>query len=309
MKKKSSALPSFADKVLKVLKRAQTQKLVDLSAFREGKAIAEKHEEEVADRIGQLESQPAFALYALAQNQLSLLVEILCQLRELSKFTNTILDAEEEYMPTGPPMSPITISQFTSWSTFDLAFGSRRENLADIAKKVGLWTGLHASYGELFEKFSQSRMGLYRHEGQEAADRVKLCDVVTGESHSCVVPAGELGAKGHLWFTRILPPPDKQWSSSVVFGTPYKLIHTPEKEWLHYLERNLAKTKRKSDAEAAEFLLKYGLAPCYWLEYLHDAYFNHTSGLILIKGVPDILESLPHGDPSSMKKHGLISKV
>ncbi len=50
----------------------------------------------------------------------SYLEEELVNLPALSKFGNAYFTAAEEYMPSGPPESPITGSYFSLWGIFDL---------------------------------------------------------------------------------------------------------------------------------------------------------------------------------------------
>ncbi|PCK01978.1 MAG: hypothetical protein COA42_22550 [Alteromonadaceae bacterium] len=44
-------------------------------------------------------------------------------------------------------------------------------------------------------------------------------------------------------------------------------------------------------------LMKYGLQPCYWLEYVFQAYkgVSPSHNVILLDGVPDIAASRPEG--------------
>jgi hypothetical protein len=55
-----------------------------------------------------LVSNPLHGIYAYAQNKLSVMVEQLGALPPLTKMANVISDAEDEYLPSGPPMSPLT---------------------------------------------------------------------------------------------------------------------------------------------------------------------------------------------------------
>ena len=62
---------------------------------------------------------PAHAAYIFVQNRVSLIGEQLTALREMDPLESVISRAEDEYMPSGPPMSPLTMSYFTCWSFFD----------------------------------------------------------------------------------------------------------------------------------------------------------------------------------------------
>jgi len=46
--------------------------------------------------------------------------------------------------------------------------------------------------------------------------------------------------------------------------------------------------KKVSQEKAHYYLMKFGLDRYYWLEYLFEAYVNHTPNIIFIRGLPDI---------------------
>ena len=58
---------------------------------------------------------PCHAIYALAENVASLMSASISELREAKGFVRIVGNAEDEYMPSGPPMSPLTVSYFTMW--------------------------------------------------------------------------------------------------------------------------------------------------------------------------------------------------
>ncbi|MDJ0838011.1 MAG: hypothetical protein QNK37_15965 [Acidobacteriota bacterium] len=290
-------VPRIVDKIMKALKREKARKVIDFETLDQARQIAAEQAMKLPSPETLQKTHPAFGIYLFTQNHLVGLLELTSEMRELNQFLDLIEEAQDEYMPSGPPMSPITKSQFFAWFCCDLALGANRENLAEILGTVGLWAGFHPSYGPLFKNFAASRLGLYRHEGVHDGC-VKLREVGTGAFFECIVSSGDLGKEGHLWLTRILPPP-AGWQKHVVFGTPYQLLLTGEDEWTAFLKRNYPATRRKSDQEAHYFLMKYGLSRNYWLEYLFQAYVNHTPNIIYIRGLPDIEESRPHSSINS----------
>ena len=46
-------------------------------------------------------------------------------------------------------------------------------------------------------------------------------------------------------------------------------------------------------------LLKYGLVPDYWNEYVFQAYAGHTDTAVYLSGIPDRPDTLPCFDPDS----------
>jgi hypothetical protein len=75
--------------------------------------------------------------------------------------------AEEEYMPAGPPMSPLTSSYFWMWALYDLRIGKSTDTLAycQIAAKDVIQMNVHQL--DALKKMEGSRMGIYEHVGKE----------------------------------------------------------------------------------------------------------------------------------------------
>ena len=129
--------------------------------------------------------------------------------------------------------------------------------------------------------------------------------MITNTEIKAIAPSGYLGHAGEIWFARVFPPPFEMATLdySLVFTTPYvltnqetqrELIFSVEKDWLAYFQRNLPKTSEDTEVLAYEHLMKYGLDRNYWNEYVFLSYRNHQSDMILLEGIPDIPESLPH---------------
>ena len=303
-KKTSHNTKPLSKKILFSAQQLLKTKVVNITEWREAKIRAEDYQKTVIsdDELSKLD--PVHGVYTYGQNKLSVFVEQLAQLPALSQLTNAYADAEEKYMPSGPPMSPLTKSYFICWGFFDLCAGAKKETFGsvtiDLCKFFGVDTGLIG----VFEKMQNSRMGFYVHEG--SSDKcVFLRELITNREIETVVPSGYRGTQGEIWFARVMPPPFEtgQFGYSVVLTTPYVVgelqdkshfLRGSEKGWLEYFERNLKKTGRGDKASAYEFLLKYGLDRTYWNEYVFLAYVNHQQDMILLAGFPDTPASLPH---------------
>ena len=75
-------------------------------------------------RLGEGEPlDPLHTVYLAVQHAASIFAERVSVLDEFEPYYEIVLKAEEEYMPSGPPMSPLTRSYFTTWAFFDLGFG------------------------------------------------------------------------------------------------------------------------------------------------------------------------------------------
>jgi hypothetical protein len=247
---------------------------------------------------------PTHATYLAAQNLVSYLAEEMSTLRELWEYSAIVGQAEDEYLPDGPPLSPLTRSYFTTWSFFDAAFGQDRETIGTCLLDIGPDLGISPDYLKVIRLFQQSRMGIYEHRGVMEG-RVRLQELISGRSHTCLVPAGYLGRAGELWYARVLPP-FTDAGDSVVFTTPYHLIAPGKEEWAAFLHRTMARTGlpiRQQTADetgqadrypALEALMKYGLHPNYWHEFIFLAYYNHRHDVVFLTGLPDVPDSLPH---------------
>src|SRR5437763_2635642 len=84
---------------------------------------------------------------------------------------------------------------------------------------------MHPELLRLIRLMQESRMGLYIHRGRRDGLTV-LEDIVTGSVYRAIVPSGDCGEKGELWYVRVLPPPLSGGQEHViVFTTPYIVLH------------------------------------------------------------------------------------
>lgn len=290
----SAELGPVAKKVVRAIAAAQKARVVDLRAFREGTARAAELQTTVASRDDLADYHPAHAAYICVQNQVSVLSEQLTALPETRKFAQRIAAAEDEYQPSGPPMSPLTTSYFTCWAFFDASVGLRRETLGTCILALGRTIGMDAAFLALVRKMQRSRMGVYAYEGVDDSldEIVVLRDLVTGTRMRCVSPSGWTGTPGELWLARVLPPPVATSDVSVVFTTPYVLHGTTEADWIAYFARTFGSAN--GDAAKTDAALKFGID---WSEYIFAGYEGHTSQAVFLTGLPDVPSSLPHYSP------------
>ena len=290
---------SVADKIAKKILSSRGSKVVDLASWREGRKMAiEAGFGDDGLALGKLAGRdPCHALYALGQNVASLMAESISGMREAKGYVRIAGSAEDEYMPGGPPMSPLTVSYFTMWALFDVRFGSSRETMGSCILRIAPEFDSPSWLMDTVERMQQSRMGFYVQCGSEG-DGVLLREVGTREIVSCTVPAGYTGREGQIWFVRVLPPPNRLCRHHIVFNTPYVIRDYPERAFVDYLERELARMKAKKRPpgtdDAHGRLMKYGPDPNHWNEYILCAYSGHKDEVIFLTGIPDIRESLPH---------------
>jgi hypothetical protein len=102
---------------------------------------------------------PVHAVYVFIQHLSSHFAELVSRLPEMRAWTKVVGDAEEEYMPSGPPMSPLTRSFFTTWAYYDLKVGGDTLGTCQIAANDVVMMNPH-QLGVL-RKLCESRMGFY----------------------------------------------------------------------------------------------------------------------------------------------------
>lgn len=308
LKRKSRGHRSISKRVIAELRKHRSRKVVDISELKQAKIDAENLESSVITRNELSELDPLHAIYAYAQNILSVFVEQISELPAVSKLARAYADAEEEYMPSGPPISPLTTSYFSCWGFFDLCVGIKKESFAtiviDICRELNLDQGLI----KIFECMQNSRMGFYIHEGISDG-LVQLRELVTHKQFGAIVPSGYEGRTDEIWFARVMREPFAEFKRgySVVFTTPYiiselqngRFVFSNESHWDSFFERNLEKTKIEEKHRAYEFFMKYGLNRHYWNEYVFEGYVNHRENMILLAGFPDIPSSRPHSSENS----------
>lgn len=295
----------IAQRVIRDLKKHTNRKILDLQAYRQTRQDASDSEKRNISEAEMADLDPLHAAYAYAQNKLAALIEQLSALPALSPLIKPYFDAEDVYLPSGPPMSPLTQSYFSCWGFFDLCAGLKKETLATVVIDVGKALKIDSELITIFDTMQRSRMGIYRNDGADGS-LVRLTEFITGQSVTAIVPAGYQGETGEIWFTRVMPPPvsDIGAGYSLVFLTPYILVGvwsgnaatSPVGQWEAFLERTLPKTGVKETVGAYEKLMKYGLSKNYWNEFIMDGFLSSKPEAIALAGVPDVRSSLPHAN-------------
>ena len=290
---------SVADRMAKKILASRGSKVADLAGWREAREMALDAgfggEGPVPARFADLD--PCHGIYVMTENIVSLLSEAMSTMREAKGYVRIVGTAEDEYMPSGPPMSPLTASYFTMWAFFDVRFGSSGETMGSCILRIAPAFDLPAWLTDAIERMQQSRMGFFVYCGSEG-EAILLREVGTREVVSCAVPAGYAGSEGEVWFARVLPPPHELCRHHIVFTTPYVIGGWPESAFVDYLEREIARMKARKKPPRTDdlhgHLMKYGPEPNHWNEYVFCAYTGHRKEAIFLTGIPDIRESLPH---------------
>jgi hypothetical protein len=233
---------------------------------------------------------PAHAAYVYAHNVVSSLAEKVTSWVEMKPFVKIIARAEDLYMPSSPPMSPLTTSYFSCWSFFDACAGPANETIGSVLLEFCWYFDIGNELSRLIRIMQGSRMGFYVNRGRQG-DLLILEELVTGAVCTAMVPAGDFGKSGELWYVRVLPPPFGGGSAHVLFTTPYIVLTPDSSEWPAYFSRALPKQHGIEDYERH---MKFGPTRNYWNDFVFEGYVNYKAGAVYLAGVPDIPASRPH---------------
>jgi hypothetical protein len=203
------------------------------------------------------------------------------------------------------------------WTAADLRFGPYKETLATIFSHVGRAMGFDEATMRAVNAISESRFGIYEVERTGAPSECRpfvATDLATGERLT-VIGANDLATRSGLWLMRFLPnlapiPAHPQAPvSHVALASPY-LLEGSKREWLAYLDRQLrpshsspvANDGHFDEAAVTAFFKAYD-EPRRFMEYIVDGYLGQNAeGSILLTGLPDRPESLPHHPDFDPKK-------
>lgn len=158
---------SVADKIARKAAAQVRSKVIDLSEVRADRALVQEtglYKGRIQELIAE-GYDPAFAIYAQGLTLVSLFAEAISGMSEAKGYAKAVAKAEDEYVPEGPPISPLTASHFNMWAFFDLQFGSSRETIGTCILRVTESTGMPAWIADIVRPMQQSRMGFYVHMG------------------------------------------------------------------------------------------------------------------------------------------------
>ena len=287
-----------AEKIAKKVNLLSRSKTAVLDGWREGRSRA--LEIDISEDGLSLDKfpncSPCHALYVEAAIIVFRMADTIAEFKEAKGFVRIVDEAEDEYEPNGPPISPLTDNYFGMWSAFDVRFGSSRETMGSCTLRIVSDFNCPNLVFNAIERLHQSRMGFYVQCGFEGSE-VLLREVGTQEIISCAVPSGYLGSEGQVWFARVLPPIDRLGDPHFMITTPYVFREEPESVFVDYLEREIARMKqanRQLEADDVHYhLMKYGSEPNHWNKYIFLAYSNFQYEAIFLTGIPDIPHSLP----------------
>jgi hypothetical protein len=237
---------------------------------------------------------PIHAAYVFIQQISSQFAEGVAGLPEMKSWARTVEKAEDEYMPEGPPVSPLTRSYFWTWALYDLRIGNSTDTLAYCQIAANDLFQLNVHQLEALKNLEGSRMGIYEHLGFQGP-HVRLRELINNDELSCLCTSGYKGQVGELWYVRLLPPLEPQLATFwVSMTTPYVLIETTKSDWISFLKHATVEIEGPNERTRLRSLLKFGPETNYWHEFVFKAYHHHQFDAVFLAGIPDVQASLPH---------------
>jgi len=278
-------------------KRSQKQKRPNKRMMTAAESLSDGIED-VEMLIQEEGLDPVFAAYSVIQNFTSRFAQDICHLPELKAWTKEVEKAEDEYMPMGPPMSPLTGSFFWTWALYDLCIDKSTDTMAcrQLARNDVLQ--MSSSQLDVTKNLANSRMGIYEHIGMKGP-HILLRELITDSQLLCHCASEYRGRKGELWYVRLVPPLEPQQANYwVTITTPYILTKASKADWIDFLKRTMVQCDGPDEATRLYNLFKRGLEPNYWNEFVCQAYHNYQYDAIFLAGIPDMKKTLPHASRS-----------
>lgn len=278
----------------------KNQKIINIKDLHEAKKKSEEDLKSIKtpQQLG-TDYHPFHAVYVSTQNLVSLLAENLTVFEELDELSSKVEKAQDTYMPDYPPMSPVTQSFFTFWAFFDLRFGIDKETIGTCIIDLNDILQIDEGTIELIKNLQSSKIGIYAHKGCNKDGSINLYEIFTHKEYKCYSSSTYQGNEGEIWLVRLAPPPFSLSDLYITITTPYVINNSKQRDWEEYFERVLPGIGINPPLLAYNELMKYGIIPDYWNEYIFQAYSNYINTAIFLYGIPDKSEDLPHFDPDT----------
>ncbi len=223
---------------------------------------------------------------------------------------------EEEYMPGGPPMSPVYDSYLIQHLLAEVPVGIANETPYSVLTRMLARDPQRRAFHELAACLAASHLDLYQVHAAKGLN-AELENARTGERFEAHL-TGAFLRSGDRVLARVM----KFGDHSYICDSPY-LLDAPINDWIAYLERATSpteaaakpepsaskskltskqkaklKAKQRAASPAQDVVrhLKFGESERFWLDYVMDAYLGERNGIVYLAGVPDRPELLPHSE-------------
>ncbi len=231
-------------------------------------------------------------------------------------------EVEAEYMPGGPPMSPVYDSFAMQFVLGGVPQGIGNETPYSVLARLLLRDPSRARLHAMAQSLAHARFELYR--VKSASDHDAELEPVRGGNAFRVRLTGPFLRTGDFGLMRVLRFDDKffiadspyllkasagDWREHLVrivaqqqgaptATAPQKASKLSSKERARRRQKDKAKANRNEPEEIIKRYLQFGLSDRYWFDYVMDAYAGERNGIVFLAGVPDRPELLPHSAES-----------
>lgn len=283
----------ISDTVIKVYDRLRLDEKLDFSNIENSIDRLETLDENLLKEIKKLGFDPSFRVYADYQNLLSVFEEEATIHRDFKFYNKKVLKFNRNYMPSYPPMSPVTDAYFAYWVLCDFQFGKNKETINTVFTDVGRSENFEEMIFKIGENLHDSHMKFYRHMGFQDG-LILLKDIMTDEILLAKSSSGYDGSEGEIWFVRIVENLDDVHDYYVLLTTPYVILKYSVDDWIAFFRRQgIEKGDSEMGIKYRDFMTNPPI-PNYWMEYLVDAYVNFNPHSINLTGIPDLPGTKPH---------------
>lgn len=225
-------------------------------------------------------------------------------------------EVEDEYMPGGPPHSPIYDSFSMQFVLGSVRQGIGNETPYSVLARLLQRDPSRARLQAMAQTLADARFELYR--VTSTGGHRATIEPVRGGTALSVRLTGPFLRPGDFGLMRVLSFDNEHF----IADSPY-LLKASEQDWLDHLarvvvqqqalgatsasqkasklsskeqarrrQRDKAKADRNEPEEIIKRYLQFGLSSRYWFDYVMDA--GERCGIVLLAGVPDQPEHLPH---------------
>jgi hypothetical protein len=227
-------------------------------------------------------------------------------------------EVEEEYMPGGPPQSPVYDSFSMQFVLGSVPQGIGNETPYSVLARLLQRDPSRARLQSMAQSLADARFELYR--VRSTSDHRADIEPVRGGAALSVRLTGPFLRPGDFGLMRVLSFDNEHF----IADSPY-LLKASEQDWLDHVARivdqqqapgfpsvskktsklsskeqarrrqkDKAKAARNEPEEVIKRYLQFGLSERYWFDYVMDAYAGERRGIVFLAGVPDRPELLPH---------------
>ena len=180
------------------------------------------------------------------------------------------------------------------WQLCDMRFGQLQATIGEYI--VEIFRGDPKAVGiDVLDAVVSSRMGIYETRGIEG-NLLRLRELVTDDEVLCLPTSEYFGEIGELRFVRLGPPLDDDDICYSELTTPYILEGASAAEWTRYLKASMPDPSG-DEREQLAAVFKADTAAMPWHDFVFDGYFQASQNAIVLSGIPDKPETLPHYIP------------